>query len=1133
MTKILGSLPLKFRSFRQAWLSLDETKQTIQNLTSRLLDEDTSLSTSDSTEVALATSSNVDKSVTQKGNEQRSKLDKSKIICYKCQKKGHFAKECRGERRFRNQEQQNTQHKPHQNSQQGNYSAFNVQETNVNKTSSILENEIWIFDSGATSHMTYRRESLFDFQEINDNIFVVLGNGQELAIKGKSNVKIKKLVNNKWIEAVIVDVLYVPNLNKNLFSEGVITKRGMKIVKKGIYANIFENNMLTASAIRKENNLYHMQFQTVVVQEANVVTKESLRRWHERLGHLNIKSIKDMVSKSLISGIELTDVEKFFCESCMYGKQHKLYFTPSKHIKAKPGELIYSDRCGPMSVPSVQGAKYFVLFKDDLSGYKVVFFIKHKSDTLECFKEFNRLAKNKFGNSVKILHVDNGGEYCNEDFRAYLSQCGIILETTAPSTPEQNGRAEREMRTIVESARSMLYAKDVPLYLWAEAVNTAVYILNRTATSQAPNSTPYELWTGKKPALDHIRTFGCEAFLHIPKEQRNKLAAKSKKLMLVGYDKNSTNYRLYDIETKKIKVSRNVIFNENATVSKERKNTAKIIFENGTDEAQCEPPGRNHDRNVHFQEENQLEDSQQQDVLDEENSTMEYNLRSRDKIRRPQRYEAHYADIQIPESYKEAITSCKNKEWREAIQEEINALTRNKTWEETHLPQGKEAISSRWVFNIKQKPNGEITRFKARLCAKGFAQKEGIDFTDTFSPTVRYDSIRILLAIAVQREYEIMQFDVKTAFLNGELKEDVYMLPPEGIAVKSGMVCKLNKALYSLKQAFRGCWNQRFDAFLKDIGFIQSDADKCVYQGTFNKSIILLALYVDDGLIMGSDKKILQNIISKLRTSFEITASTVGCFVGMEIIHDKNKDSIFVNQKNYIRRIIKKFNMEDAKTVSTPADIHVHLSLDSNNGTKIREKQKVPYREAVGSLMFAAIVSRPDIAFSVGVASRYLDKYDETHWNAIKRIFKYLKETDHYGIMYTKNNAPNILKGYSDSDFASDTDTRRSTTGYIFKLSNGPVTWNSQRQSTVSLSTTEAEYIAASCAAREAVWIRQLLRDVKESLNEPTPLFIDNQSAIKLIRNAEFHKRTKHMSHPSPLYTRKIKLWRHRRSLCL
>lgn len=231
-----------------------------------------------------------------------------------------------------------------------------------------------------------------------------------------------------------------------------------------------------------------------------------------------------------------------------------------------------------------------------------------------------------------------------------------------------------------------------------------------------------------------------------------------------------------------------------------------------------------------------------------------------------------------------------------------------------------------------------------------------------------------------------MQFDVKTAFLNCELKVNVYVLPPEGIVVKSGMVCKLNKALYGLKQASR-CWNQRFDGFLKNIGFIQSDADKCVYQGTFNKSKILLALYVDDGLIMGNDKKILKNIIFQLEANFEITVSAVQCFVGMEIKHDKDKGTIFINQKNYIRRIIKKFNMDDAKTVSTPADTHVHLSSDSSNETKI----KVPYREAVGSLMFAAIVTRPDIAFAVGVVSRHLDRHDATHWGAVKRILRYLK----------------------------------------------------------------------------------------------------------------------------------------------
>ncbi|KMQ88774.1 hypothetical protein RF55_11682 [Lasius niger] len=226
--------------------------------------------------------------------------------------------------------------------------------------------------------------------------------------------------------------------------------------------------------------------------------------------------------------------------------------------------------------------------------------------------------------------------------------------------------------------------------------------------------------------------------MHILKEQRNKLAAKSKKLMLVGYDKNSTNYRLYDVEIKKIKVSHNVSFNEDVAVLEKRENIAKIIFESDTNETQCQQSGRSPGRNINLQEENLLEDQQQRDVFDERDSTMEYNLRSRDAIKRPERYEAHYADVQIPETYEEALKSSKRKEWRKAIQEEINALLINKTWEEIPLPEGKEAINSRWVFNIKQKPSGEISRFKARLFARGFAQKEGIDYTDTFSPTVRF-----------------------------------------------------------------------------------------------------------------------------------------------------------------------------------------------------------------------------------------------------------------------------------------------------------------------------------------------------------------------------------------------------------
>ena len=1089
ITKILGSLPPKFRSFRQAWLSQDETKQTIRNLMSRLIDEENGLTAHDEDEKALVTSSHVNKMANREEQEPRPKFDKSKITCYKCQKKGHFARECRGERKVTPENQRDTH--------EGNYSAFSVSESNSLMN---LDNEVWIFDSGATSHMTHRRDFFAVFQEPNNNAIVVLGNGQELSVKGKGDVKIKKLINGEWYDSIITEVLYVPNLNKNLFSEGIIAKKGMKIVKEGINAIVYNNKIPVATATRKENNLYHMEFKTVLTQEANVVTRDSLRKWHERLGHINVKCIKEMVSKNLIKGVELSDTENFFCEACMYGKQHKLSFVPAKRIKAKLGEYIHSDLCGPMSVPSVQGARYFVLFKDDLSGYRAVFFIKHKDETLECFKEFCRLSKNKLGNSVKILHVDNGREYCNNQFKVFLSQKGIELETTAPYTPEQNGRAERDMRTIVESARSMLYAKDVPLYLWAEAVNTAVYILNRTSTSQAPNSTPFEMWTEKSAILNHIKTFGCSAFMHVPKEMRNKLSPKSEKLILVGYDGNSTNYRLFNTDTKKIKISRNVTFDEDATVHEARVNIPAILPDVYVNESASEEQESQENREVgNTGNPNTINN-------DKDTSSEGYKLRDRDNIRRPERYEAHAVDIRIPQTFEEAINSAEKEKWRKAIREEIEALKANRTWHVTSLPKGKNAIDSKWVFSVKPCTNGgSIPRFKARLCAKGYAQRKGIDYHDTFSPTVRYDSIRILLALAVQRNYKLIQFDVKTAFLNGDLVDDVYMFPPEGMKFKEGTVCKLEKALYGLKQASRQ-WNERIDSFLKSIKFQQSNADKCVYYRHSDASKVLLALYVDDGLLMGIDERELQSIISQLKATFEITScNNVRSFVGMEITHNIDEGSIFIHQEGYIGRVIKKFGMEDAVGVSTPFDTYAHLTSVMEN------EAQVPYREAVGSLMFAAIVTRPDIAFAVGVVSRYLDKHGHSHWNAVKRIIRYLKNTREHGILYTKTTRSEVIQGFSDSDFANDIDTRRSTSGYTFKLSNGPVTWNSQRQSTVSLSTTEAEYIAASCETREAIWIRQLLCDVGEPMRGPTPIFMDSQSAIKLIHNPEFHKRTKHV----------------------
>ncbi|KMQ91777.1 retrovirus-related pol polyprotein from transposon tnt 1-94 [Lasius niger] len=249
------------------------------------------------------------------------------------------------------------------------------------------------------------------------------------------------------------------------------------------------------------------------------VTEWEIKVWHERLGHVNPQTIKKMVAQGSAEGIKLKDFKDFFCKACQLGKSHVKPFSQqdSKNL-TKPGEFFHSDVCGPMKVDSVGGAKLFLTFKDDASGFRVIYFIKHKSDVIDKFKEFERFVANKFETLIKRLRTDNKREYCNKEMYKYLSKRGIQLENTALYTPQQNGRAERDNRTIAESARSMLHSANLPLHLWAEAVETAVYILNRTTSKQTPDTTRYELWMGKKPSLLHVRKFGSDAYIHIPSQ---------------------------------------------------------------------------------------------------------------------------------------------------------------------------------------------------------------------------------------------------------------------------------------------------------------------------------------------------------------------------------------------------------------------------------------------------------------------------------------------------------------------------------------------------------------------------------------------------------------------------------------
>lgn len=620
-----------------------------------------------------------------------------------------------------------------------------------------------------------------------------------------------------------------------------------------------------AHGIKQENNLFRMMFKVVQNNEVNSASINSLETWYHRLGYINSRSLREMINKGLVNGISLSNVDKFFCESCQFGKQHRLPCKPKERTrKTEVGEFIHADLCGPMSEASISGSKYFLLFKDDCSSFRHVYFLRHKDDTFEKFRDFERLVFNRFGRGIRTVRSDNRTEFRNIKMSDYMRSRGITLETSAPYIHEQNGRAEREMRTIVESARTMLTAKNLPTQLWAEATNTAVYILNRCVSSQTNNTTPFELWYKRKPELSHIRIFGSDAYAHIPKEHRKKWDPKSKKLILIGYQDNSTNYRLFNPTTKQVTIARDVIVNETSTKDTEKEENKVFIYMDSntknTDnsiEQQAKLPEEQHQAKPDIPIEINKE-------VDNANSNKSYRLRDRKSIKPPSRYEACFTIFDEPKSFLDATSNENSENWKVAIQEELDAHSKNKTWTIIPTPPNCKPIGNKWVFKIKKCPTDTSIRFKARLCAKGFSQKVGTDFGEIFSPLVRYDSIRVLLAIAAHEDLEIGQFDIKTAFLYGKLEEDIYMQIPEGIeADRNGMVCKLNRSLYGLKQAAR-CWNQRFSHVLKEFNLKPSDADQCVFYGHFNGEKVYIALYVDDGFIMTSSQRLLNKILNAL-----------------------------------------------------------------------------------------------------------------------------------------------------------------------------------------------------------------------------------------------------------------------------
>lgn len=469
-----------------------------------------------------------------------------------------------------------------------------------------------------------------------------------------------------------------------------------------------------------------------------------------------------------------------------------------------------------------------------------------------------------------------------------------------------------------------------------------------------------------------------------------------------------------------------------------------------------------------------------------------------------------------PINFRQAMESSNSHKWIEAMNEEYKSMQDNKVWELVSLPVGAKPVGCKWIFKTKRDSNGNVKRYKARLVVKGFTQKEGIDFKETFSPVSSKDSFRTIMALVAYFDLELHQMDVKTAFLNGDIKETIYMVQPENFVSgdPKNMVCKLTKSIYGLKQASRQ-WYFKFHQVLTSYGFETNVVDECVYHKFSGSKYIFLVLYVDDILLATNDINLLHDTKRFLSKNFEMKDLGDASFVlGIEIHRDRSWGILGLSQRSYIEKVLNRFGMQNCKSGETPVAKGDKFSLSQcpKNSLEIQEMQKIPYASAVGSLMYAQVCTRPDIAFIVGMLGRYLSNPGMDHWKAVKCVMRYLQRTKEYMLTYRRSDKLEVI-GYSDSDFAGCQDSRKSTSGYIYLLAGGAISWRSAKQTLIASSTMAAEFVACYEASNQGIWLRNFVTGLRilEGTERPLKLYCDNKSAVLYSNNNRSSTKSKHI----------------------
>src|SRR3954470_2341235 len=818
-----------------------------------------------------------------------------KGLCFNCGKDGHYKPDCP----YLKKEKEKNQSKGHNKSKR----AYIAWESDSSSESSSGDEEevanlclmahqhkkkkaekcldiaerLWFLDSGCSRHMTGDISLFVEFQAKKKGI-VTYGDNNRGAILGKG------IVGNPS-PTTITDVLLVEGLKHNLLSISQLCDKDFKV--------LFTNSGCTIEHTKKRyimfkglrvNNIYMLNLDEVSKSNAKclIALGEDSWLWHRRLAHINFDLLNKVVTKDLVIGLLKIKFSKdHLCDACQKGKQTKVSFK-SKNVvlTSRPLELLHMDLFGPSRTKSIGGNIYGFVIVDDYSRFCWTIFLPSKDQTFPSFTQFARLCQNKMNSKIVAIRSDHGGEFENYLFEKDCDKHGIEHNFSAPRTPQQNGVVERKNRVLEELARTMLNESNLPKYFWADAISTACYVLNRIIIRPILNKTPYELLKGRKPNVSHLHVFGCKCFvLNNGKDNLGKFDAKADEGIFLGYSQSSKAYRVYNKRLLTVEESVHVSVDESYTkyvekglsfngagpstedIVRDKEDENESIMKKDAEKEKDESHDEHKEESISKNEELPKAWTNVKDhPIDNIIGDISKGVTTRSKISNFCHHFTFVSQVE-PKNAKDALL---DEHWLMAMQEELNQFKRNDVWDLVPHPGDHQVIGTRWVFRNKLDENGVITRNKARLVAQGYNQEEGIDYEETYAPVARLEAIRLLLAYACSKDFKLFQMDVKSAFLNGYINEEVYVAQPPGFENYKYPThdYKLKRALYDLKQAPMA-WYERLSKFLLSQGYFRGKVDTTLFIKRKDKDILLVQVYVDD-IIFGSTNAKLVKEFSKL-----------------------------------------------------------------------------------------------------------------------------------------------------------------------------------------------------------------------------------------------------------------------------